>query len=336
MKTTRVHRTSPLRFLLTFRNCPHPGGLAILAAGCLWLAGAAEALSAELAGYGSAIMGYQAAVDSTPGTLLFHAGTPRSIVDGDLATHVDNFSAGADGGKGVSFVGVVWTSPRYEQITTATLTLAAFGDGGWFGPNGIGPAGGGTLNATYLTQPTAQVSTNKGLTWTTVPSTSDYLTALDGAAIGGPAPLTSTFFFSPPITNISGFRIIGPNGGAADGNGFIGVFELSIPASFTDSDGDGMPDAWEVAYGLSPAVNDAAGDLDADGLPNLQEYLANTLPNNPDCDGDGYSDGVEVANGSNPNDATSIPGNLARQGVGILGTEDLSGFDTVVFNAGTA
>jgi hypothetical protein len=38
-----------------------------------------------------------------------------------------------------------------------------------------------------------------------------------------------------------GTGIIGTNGGTADGNGFIGVFELAVEGVVTDSDGDGMP-----------------------------------------------------------------------------------------------
>ncbi len=49
-----------------------------------------------------------------------------------------------------------------------------------------------------------------------------------------------------------------------------------------DSDGDGMPDAWEKKYGLNPLdPTDAAGDLDGDGFTNLEEYLAGTDPTDP-------------------------------------------------------
>ncbi|MGC4017458.1 MAG: exo-alpha-sialidase [Luteolibacter sp.] len=45
-----------------------------------------------------------------------------------------------------------------------------------------------------------------------------------------------------------------------------------------DTDGDGMPDAWEVLNGTNPAVNDASSDPDGDGQSNLKEYLAGTNP----------------------------------------------------------
>ena len=50
----------------------------------------------------------------------------------------------------------------------------------------------------------------------------------------------------------------------------------SLPA---DRDGDGMPDAWEMRYGLDPGSDrDGPRDRDGDGWSNLEEYLNSTDP----------------------------------------------------------
>ena len=55
--------------------------------------------------------------------------------------------------------------------------------------------------------------------------------------------------------------------------------ELRSAPAPQDTDLDGMPDAWERQFGLSPTdAKDAAGDRDSDGYTNLEEFLSRTDP----------------------------------------------------------
>lgn len=43
---------------------------------------------------------------------------------------------------------------------------------------------------------------------------------------------------------------------------------------YQDSDGDGLPDAWEKAHGLNPNdASDATGDLNGDGYTNIEDFI---------------------------------------------------------------
>ena len=79
-------------------------------------------------------------------------------------------------------------------------------------------------------------------------------------------------------------------------------FEAGTNPASNDTDGDGLPDGWEVRYssvsGVDPIVaanaTELASDTDGDSLTLLQEAKANTDPTSNDTDGDGLPDGWEV------------------------------------------
>ena len=78
------------------------------------------------------------------------------------------------------------------------------------------------------------------------------------------------------------------------------------PNGGVDTDNDGLPDWWEQDF-FGNLNQNATGDLDSDGLTNLEEYILGTNPNDSDSDNDGASDGVEVDNGNNPLNPTDNP-----------------------------
>lgn len=72
-----------------------------------------------------------------------------------------------------------------------------------------------------------------------------------------------------------------------------------------DTDADGLPDNWELLYGLDPNnATDAGTDTDGDGLTSLDEFAYHTQPNDSDSDDDTLSDGAEInLYGTQPNNA---------------------------------
>lgn len=135
------------------------------------------------------------------------------------------------------------------------------------------------------------------------------------------------------------------NGLWTDPSGTYQFSELSgemfvIPVGQTDSDGDGLPDAWEIAnfgsiaqsgggdpdndgesnateYGNSSSPVNAASnstDIDADGLPDAweQQYFGHLDHNaGDDPDGDGFSNLQEQAAATDPADPSSRPAGTA-------------------------
>ncbi len=115
---------------------------------------------------------------------------------------------------------------------------------------------------------------------------------------------------------------------ASDADGARVSFQGAPLDATVHADGDGMPDAFELAHGGSATSlrpdDDLENDGAGDGLTNLREFRYGTDPNNPDTDGDGTEDGAEVAAGTNPVDPASKPLRVMSIGESIFYRAGLS------------
>ncbi len=136
------------------------------------------------------------------------------------------------------------------------------------------------------------------------------------------------------IREVRGYHLGLNRAGISDPDGIAD--EPNTNPTMIDTDGDGFPDGWEyyfyynarfqgmtgsaynpadVANGLTiasqavwvyfqPSVYGNAGDLDNDGLLDVEELTLGTNPIHWDTDGDGMCDGWEVMQTLDPNDPT--------------------------------
>jgi len=89
--------------------------------------------------------------------------------------------------------------------------------------------------------------------------------------------------------------------------------------STEDADGDGMPDFWEIQFGLNPnSASDSGIDGDGDDLTNLEEFQNNLDPTDADSDDDTLNDGPELVAGTDPLNSDS-DGDSLLDGAEITG-----------------
>lgn len=121
-----------------------------------------------------------------------------------------------------------------------------------------------------------------------------------------------------------------------DGLSLLQEWQYGTSPTNADTDNDGMPDGWEVTYGLAVLdPSNALKDKDGDGVTNLDEYLRGTNPNvvDIDTDGDEMPDSWEILMGFDPNnpdeDGDLIPdGNNDFDADGLLNVREyLAGTD---------
>ncbi|MFO0747732.1 MAG: Ig-like domain-containing protein [Myxococcota bacterium] len=167
---------------------------------------------------------------------------------------------------------------------------------------------------------------------------------IDGASFG-----TSYASSNPRILEVDANGVVTAK---ASGTAIVTAWNMGMPGTLVmlvtiggDSDGDGLPDDYEVLVGLNPNDPlDALADSDADGLTNGEEFTLGSNPFKSDSDGDSLTDGeearagqdgfltnpaaadtdsdlipddVEVAVGSDPTDANDTRWDLAMTGLQV-------------------
>lgn len=90
-------------------------------------------------------------------------------------------------------------------------------------------------------------------------------------------------------------------------------FKVAVVDVNQDTDHDGMPDGYELLFGLNPNVNDAFLDSDGDGVSNVSEYHEGSDPSTSDAPpstgggSDGYSGGFGTDGSGDPAGSPTPP-----------------------------
>jgi hypothetical protein len=138
----------------------------------------------------------------------------------------------------------------------------------------------GTLNGAVMGQPggTTALTTPWSTDTTSIPTVSATAAYANVIAQAGALPHDQV-----DLTVIADVTSLGKSGDlwtsqTKTGLANSGYGTITGGTAPTDTDGDGMPDAWETKYGLNPNdPSDATGDFDKTGYTNIEKYINGIL-----------------------------------------------------------
>jgi hypothetical protein len=256
--------------------------------------------------------------EDTPGgvTITSRGTGAGALIGGDITDHENNGNDSTNLGSGFDWASITATSnasfsPQEGAFNVFDNKLGG-GEAKWCcdpAPQSITVQMPASVALTHFTIASSNDSaerdprvftiqgSNNGVSFTDIFSYND-----PGASLWSTRDQVLEFTLPAPAANYTYLRYsVTGTGSAMHALGEIEFF--GNEGSVSDTDGDGMPNFWEIQYGLNPGSNaDATTDLDTDGLNNLAEYLAGTIPNDNDTDDDQLPDGAEGPAGGNPLD----------------------------------
>ena len=242
--------------------------------------------------------GWTATSSSVVTNADFSSGAQSVLLPGDTPPLVLDHAFAVHPGQSVVFVDLftlpqaaadVASSARLATLNATQVAFVRFGTTGVFYVfNGDG-VGAGSWQASLASVPVD--ATGYATHWVRVTLRVDYATKKWDLYIGGKLVAADLGLAQNSQTGLGSFTLTGQATAPTLLDEFLAAFDNPV---FTDADNDGMDDAWETAHGLNSALNDRNGDLDGDGVTNIQEYLLGTDPNFADIDADGLSDAWEI------------------------------------------